>query len=292
MIADGLLADIAGVIGTIDESSLEPVHGGSINQAFSLRTDTGARYFLKTNRADASDMFAAEFAGLAELASARCIRVPQPIAYGTADGRSWLLLECLLLGPRTEQAEARLGTLLARQHRHCARRFGWSRNNTIGSTLQRNDRSDDWVGFFAHRRLGFQLRLAADNGWGATLAVGEAELRHAVARFFVDYQPEASLLHGDLWGGNWGATDDGEPVIFDPAVYFGDRETDLAMTRLFGGFGSSFYTAYNDEWPLDSGFQRRCDLYNLYHVLNHLNLFGQGYLAQAEALLSRLLNET
>jgi fructosamine-3-kinase len=107
--------------------------------------------------------------------------------------------------------------------------------------------------------------------------------------FFAGYQPEPSLLHGDLWGGNWGVIADEQPVIFDPAVYYGDREADIAMTRLFGGFGAEFFTAYNEAWPLDSGFERRCDLYNLYHVLNHLNLFGGGYLRQVSDMLDRLL---
>lgn len=294
MIADGVLTELAGVIGDFDTASIESVGGGSINRCFALPGKEGTRYFLKTNSdkgEETRDMFAAEFAGLMELADAHCVRVPRPIGLGAADGCAWLLLEYLSLGRRTVRAEGTLGTLLARQHRCCAASFGWSRDNTIGSTPQRNMQRKDWIEFFGEQRLGFQLRLAADNGLAASLESASSRLLDSLPNFFENYRPEASLLHGDLWGGNWGVTSDGEPVCFDPAVYYGDRETDLAMTKLFGGFGPEFYAAYNDEWPLDAGFQQRCDLYNLYHVLNHLNLFGRGYLGQAESMLNGLLSQ-
>ena len=173
-------------------------------------------------------------------------------------------------------------------HRTTRAEFGWVRDNTIGATPQPNTPDPDWVRFWARQRLGFQLALAARNGHGGALQrLGETLLGRLPD--LLDHAPAPSLLHGDLWGGNLGYMRDGEPVIYDPAVYYGDREADLAMTELFGGFGGDFYAAYREAWPLDPGYASRRDLYNLYHVLNHLNLFGGGYLGQALNLLGRLL---
>jgi len=147
------------------------------------------------------------------------------------------------------------------------------------------------VAFFRERRLRYQLDLAARNGYSGQLQPLADELLERLDGLFTDYQPRPSLLHGDLWGGNWAAAEGGEPVIFDPAVYYGDREADLAMTRLFGGFGPDFYAAYQGAWALDAGAGVRCDLYNLYHVLNHANLFGDGYIPQARAIIRGLLAE-
>ena len=149
--------------------------------------------------------------------------------------------------------------------------------------------TSDWIEFFAQYRLGFQLDLAERSGYGGRWLEQGRRLCSRLADFFDGYRPRPSLLHGDLWGGNWAADAAGEPVIFDPASYFGDREADLAMTQLFGGFGRAFYDAYTSAWPLDPGAGTRRDLYNLYHVLNHLNLFGGGYRAQAERMIGRLL---
>jgi len=196
----------------------------------------------------------------------------------------------LVHGPRRVRDDERglLGKQLAKQHRFCAEQFGWSRDNTIGSTPQHNSWSDDWVSFFAERRLGFQLELAAQNGFAGDLQSQGRQLIDNLGYFFSDYWPEASLLHGDLWGGNW-ASSNGRPVIFDPAVYYGDRESDIAMTRLFGGFGREFYAAYEEAWPTTSGSEKRTRLYQLYHVLNHLNLFGASYLGRAQDVIRNLL---
>jgi protein-ribulosamine 3-kinase len=183
---------------------------------------------------------------------------------------------------------AEVGRRLARLHRCGSPYFGWHRDNTIGSTPQRNDQTSDWVDFWRRHRLGFQLELAARNGYDRSLS-SSGERLMAVLDALIGHRPAASLLHGDLWGGNIGATREGEPVIFDPAVYYGDRETDLAMTELFGGFGSDFYAAYGEEWPLPPEYATRKILYNLYHVLNHLNLFGGGYLARAKAMMDQLV---
>ena len=192
---------------------------------------------------------------------------------------------------RRERDWAALGEGLAAMHRHCASEFGWRQDNTIGTTPQLNSYSSDWLQFWSERRLKFQLQLADRNGYQGELLKLGARLSEACHVLFDNYHPQPSLLHGDLWSGNVAALPDGTPIIFDPAVYFGDRETDIAMTELFGGFNGSFYSAYNDAWPLDKGYQQRKHFYNLYHVLNHLNLFGGGYLRQAEHLMSRLLSE-
>jgi fructosamine-3-kinase len=175
-------------------------------------------------------------------------------------------------------------------HRCESGRFGWHRDNTIGSTPQINDPSDDWITFYRDHRLGFQYQLAADHGYGELMPSGQ-QLMDCLDQFFADYKPRASLLHGDLWSGNYAIDQNGQPVIFDPAVYYGDREADLAMTELFGGFSARFYAAYNDAYPLDAGYKVRKNLYNLYHILNHLNLFGGGYLGQAERMTRQLLSE-
>jgi fructosamine-3-kinase len=158
------------------------------------------------------------------------------------------------------------------------------------STPQLNAPGGDWVAFWRGRRLGYQLNLAAAKGHGR-LAAGGARLMEKLPAFFVGHTPAPSLLHGDLWSGNAAMTAGGEPVVFDPAVYYGDREADLAMTELFGGFPPPFYEAYRAEFPLDPGYGTRKHLYNLYHVLNHLNLFGGGYGAQAAGMIERLLAE-
>ncbi|MDH5513031.1 MAG: fructosamine kinase family protein, partial [Gammaproteobacteria bacterium] len=182
----------------------------------------------------------------------------------------------------------RLGRELAQMHRATQKQFGWRHDNTIGSTPQINTPASDWVGFWREHRLGFQLELAARNGRNL-MRRGERLLAD-LGNFFRTYHPEPSLLHGDLWGGNVGATE-GQPVIFDPAVYYGDREADLAMTELFGGFSARFYQAYQEAWPLDTGYKVRKTLYNLYHVLNHFNLFGGGYASQAERMMDALLGD-
>ena len=183
------------------------------------------------------------------------------------------------------------GQQLARMHHQTSEQFGWHRDNTIGSTPQPNTPSDNWLEFWREHRLGYQLELAKQRGGqGSLLRKGE-ELMQMMPNLFTDYQPIPALLHGDLWSGNYAVTQEGEPIIFDPAVYYGDREADMAMTELFGGFPQRFYAAYNEIWPLDGGYQVRKTFYNLYHILNHFNMFGGGYAAQAERMTELVLSE-
>lgn len=267
-------------------ASRRPVGGGDINQAEMLVGRDGRRYFVKLNRADRLGMFEAEADGLTELAGA--VKVPQPVCSGVDGGRAYLVLEYLELESRG--AAALLGRQLAAMHRVSQPSYGWRRDNTIGATHQPNGWSADWIEFLRRRRLGFQLDLAARNGAPARLIEQGERLLDGLAEFFPGHAPAPSLLHGDLWSGNHGFAG-GEPVLFDPAVYYGDREADLAMTELFGGFPPTFYAAYKEVWPLDAGYPTRRTLYNLYHVLNHFNLFGGGYAMQAERMVGKLLSE-
>ncbi len=269
--------------------TLQAVHaagGGCINSARVIEGSDGRRFFVKTNQARYLAMFEAEAEGLEAIRATGTLRVPRPICSGAGADEAWLVLEYLEMGGRGSAAE--LGRRLAALHRHSWDRYGWYRDNTIGSTPQVNTPSDDWIAFYRDRRLGYQYTLAARRGAPRRLLDRGERLMSGLAGFFVGYRPAPSLLHGDLWGGNF-AYSGGEPVIFDPAVYFGDREADLAMTELFGGFPGEFYAAYREAWPLEAGYRVRRDLYNLYHVLNHFNLFGGGYLNQAERMTDALL---
>jgi len=231
-------------------------------------------------------MFEAEADGLRELAASQRIRVPLPVCSGADARSSWLVLEDLSLERRGD--EVPLARQLADLHRCTRPQFGWWRDNTIGATPQCNQDTPDWPSFWRDRRLGPQLAWARAHHAPRSLLESGERLQAALPAFFAGHTPVASLLHGDLWGGNYGYVG-GEPVLFDPAVYFGDRECDIAMTELFGGFTPRFHAAYREAWPLDPGYAERKILYNLYHVLNHFNLFGGGYAGQAEAMIRQLL---
>jgi fructosamine-3-kinase len=264
------------------------VSGGQINQ-FMTVSHGNTQYFIKLNSAGRLEMFEAEMAGLLALASTATIRVPQPVCYGEDGQTAFLVLEHLDL--HSQGLTGRLGEELAAMHRVTSDRFGWQQDNTIGLTPQINSTHRDWLEFWSSCRLGYQLRLAARNGYAGRLQSAGEKLLETMHGFFETYQPKPSLLHGDLWSGNYAYLENGRPVIYDPAVYFGDRETDLAMTELFGGFSKGFYEAYSSAYPMDEGYSTRKHLYNLYHVLNHLNMFGVAYLVQAESLINRLLSE-
>jgi len=267
------------------------VSGGSINSAYRVETESNNSFFVKLNRELLLPMFEAEAEGLQELRKPSAIRVPEPVFCGAGSGYAWIVTEFITFGRGSPQTQELFGHQFAEMHRQTADRFGWHRDNTIGSTPQINRWDDNWIGFYRDHRLGFQLELAASNGFTGSLQTKGERLMVGLDALFSDYQPIPSLLHGDLWGGNQAADGDGNPVIFDPAVYYGDREADLAMTGLFGGFSSRFYDAYNEAWQLDDGYTVRKTLYNLYHILNHANLFGGGYAMQAEGMMDQLLAE-
>jgi len=273
----------------IRPEQVSPVGGGCINEAWILRAGE-RRYFLKVNQADRLAMFEAEQQALQVLAAAQAVRVPQPYGCAVVGPWAFLVMEALELGSRGRSAE--LGEQLAALHRVSQPYFGFMADNYIGTTEQPNGWDADWVSFYGERRLGHQLALAGRRGLSRRILEAGERLREALPVFFSDYDPQPSLLHGDLWGGNYGFLIDGTPVLFDPASYFGDREADIAMTELFGGFDRAFRAAYEQSWPLDPGYAQRRELYNLYHILNHYNLFGGGYGRQAESLIQRLLAET
>jgi protein-ribulosamine 3-kinase len=264
------------------------VPGGSINECYRWPCAGGALFVKVAARATLPD-FEAEVAGLAELQAAHAVRVPRVMAVGYTEGAAFLALEWISAGARTPDCERRLGEGLAALHAVSGPRFGWTRDNTIGRTPQANSWADDWIEFFRERRLRPQLARAVAGGYADLLDAPGHRLLESLHLLLAGHRPAPSLLHGDLWGGNWLASEDIEPIVFDVAVYYGDRETDLAMTRLFGGFGDAFYRGYEGVTPAAAGEAERRDLYNLYHVLNHANLFGAGYARQARESIDRLL---
>lgn len=267
-------------------NSRRTVSGGCINQGYAV-TDGDRTFFVKLNSASQVAMFEAEALGLKQMLATATIRVPQPICWGITNESAYIVLEWLELGRGGTPAWADMGRQLAAMHaRSSSQAFGWEINNTIGSTPQINTWTTDWVEFYTHHRLGYQFQLARRRGGRFPQ---QEKLLAAIGQILAGHQPSPSLVHGDLWGGNAAFTSTGEPVIFDPATYYGDREVDVAMTELFGGFPAAFYQGYNEILPLDSGYERRKILYNLYHVLNHFNLFGRSYESQANEAIARLL---
>ncbi len=232
----------------------------------------------------------AEAAGLVELERAGAVQVPTVLAQGTDNGRDWLLLEYLPLETPSVDAWAHFGRALAAQHGVTADKHGWYRANYIGFTPQPNPREADWRVFFRDSRLGHQLQLAREHGLDSTTR-GRVEAVMAALETLVPASPEPALLHGDLWSGNIAAVG-AAPVIYDPAVYYGDADADLAMLELFGAPPAAFWSAYEEQRPLAPGYELRRDLYNLYHLLNHYNLFGGSFAGQARRVCERLLAET
>lgn len=266
----------------------EPRGGGCIHRAFVLRGSRSS-FFVKVNSRPHLAMFEAEAEALAAIAATGTIRVPAVTAIGDdAEQFSYLVLEHLALRPGSPEEFATLGRQLAALHRHAPpdKSFGWPADNFIGSTPQENSALPDWARFWRRRRLEPQLRLAASRG--ARLPDAET-LLEGIEELLANHHPAPALLHGDLWSGNVSFLGDGSPVLYDPASYFGDRETDLAFAELFGGFPPSFFEAYDSVWARPSGWEARREVYNLYHILNHLNLFGGGYERQALNGMERIL---
>jgi len=271
--------------------SLAPVGGGCINNGARIVTDSGGTFFLKWHPSAPPGMFDAEANSLQALARASSLRVPAPLAWDPGSGGdSWLLLEHVGSGPARDETRAALGAGLAEMHaRDAAPNFGWERDNWIGSLDQPNDPAESWGEFWRDRRIEPQLSLARSRGLARDVAFD----------FLLERIPGAledvavpELVHGDLWGGNWFADERGRPVLIDPAVYRGHGEVDLAMSELFGGFGPSFYDAYEQARPLSGAYTAyRRDLYQLYYLLVHVNLFGHAYEPGSLAAARRVLAE-
>jgi fructosamine-3-kinase len=229
--------------------------------------------------------------GWSYLQAAGALRVPAVYAHREPDEESpgFIALEWLGKGTSSREVAVALGRGLANLHRTTGPHYGLDHDNFIGANPQPNQPANDWVLFFTQQRLGYQLELLARNG----LLPGPRRnlLEKLLPRLgeWLPVDPPASLLHGDLWGGNWLTTATGEPALIDPAVYYGHREAELAFTELFGGYSSNFYGAYKEAWPLDEAYHDRKDLYNLYHLMNHLNLFGEGYGGSVDSILNRFV---
>lgn len=268
--------------------SARRLSGGDINEAFELSLTSGARVFLKTNADAAASMFPAEAHGLEWLRAAGALRVPRVLAVsaGRDDEPSFLVLELLTPSRPVRNFDERLGQGLAALHRFGAPRFGLERDNFIGSLPQRNRAHGSWAEFFWHERLCPQLDLAERGGHAARLRSGFERLRARLAELLGPSEPPARL-HGDLWGGNLHVDELGAPCLIDPAAYAGHREVDLAMMRLFGGFGDRVFRAYEEAYPLAPGHEDRVALYQLYPLLVHVNLFGGSYVDSALRSLAR-----
>jgi len=260
------------------------VGGGSIADSNIIETASGKRFFLKTGFS--GTIFFNEANGLKELRKPNCITIPKVIA---ADS-DFLILELILSGHRQKKFYTFFGRKLAQLHKYTTKNYGFYEDNFIGATHQENIPTDtereNWTEFYFNKRLMFQFKLAEKNGYATP------ELRNAfesieknIDNILKGSEEPPALLHGDLWSGNYITGNQGEPVLIDPAVYYGNREADLAMTYLFGGFDEEFYRAYNEAYPLKEGWEYRLNIYKLYHVLNHLNLFGMGYYNQAIRLM-------
>lgn len=269
-------------------ASAKPVGGGSIHRAWHL-TDGARHFFVKTGEIAAAKMFSAEAQGLKALSAAAVVSTPTFITLGQNATGAFLVLEYLDLEPLNPSAGAILGAAMAQLHRFTGESFGWAEDNFIGLSSQRNTPHPSWPCYFGEHRLRPQLQVAQQNGMERALVTKGYGIIELIGGLFLDHRPVPSLLHGDLWSGNAAQIGVDSPVIFDPACYYGDRETDIAMAELFGGFPTSFYAAYRLEWPLDAGYEARKPLYNLYHVLNHFNLFGSAYLGQAQRMIEGLL---
>jgi len=279
-------ARLAGEVGLDpDRARLRAVGGGSIGAAVCLYDDAG-QVFIKTLPEAQRAVLGAERDGLARLAAAGAIVTPAVVGDGVLDKHAWLALEWLDLAAPDRAGFARLGTGLAALHANTAGKHGLEHDNFLGASRQRNRRSADWTEFLFECRLGPQLDRA--NAVHDGFDDARDRLERAWTARFDGYRPPASLLHGDLWCGNVGRLDDGQPVVFDPAVHYGDRECDLAMAALFGGFDAEFEDAYRGVWPLDPGWTERRGFYQLYHLLNHANLFGGGYVARCRSLIDTL----
>jgi protein-ribulosamine 3-kinase len=266
-----------------DTSSLS---GGCISNAYKITDESGKEFFLKINSSD-KDLFIKEANGLNELRKANAIRVPEVILYK----RDFLLTEFISKGNRSKNFFEDFGRRFAEMHKYQTNEFGFYEDNYIGSNPQENipsaSEENNWAEFYFNKRILFQFKLAEKNGYTTNeLRKGISHLENNIHEIIGDSIEPPALLHGDLWGGNYIVDENGDACLIDPAVYYGHREADIAMTKLFGGFSSEFYKSYNEAYPLKKDYEYRENLYKLYHVLNHLNLFGRSYYSQAVSLIN------
>ena len=270
--------------------SSDSVSGGCISNACKLKTKTSKNYFLKFSDFSSNKMFLKEANGLKELRKANSIRVPDVIF---AD-KNFILLEYIETGNTNKNFFEDFGRKFAEMHKFSSESFGFYEDNYIGSTDQLNIPSEnernDWTKFYWNKRIFFQYKLAEKNGYAdSKLTEGIKKLENKIEKILSGTNEKPALLHGDLWSGNYMSDENGNACLIDPAVYYGHREADLAMTKLFGGFTDRFYSAYNEAFPLKEGCRYRENIYKLYHVLNHLNLFGRGYYSQAMSIITSYL---
>jgi len=287
---------------TFQMTQKKSVSGGDINAAYQIsgvnQSGEKRHYFVKINSADLEPMFQVEYDSLNELSQNKMIRIPKAVCYGICHdksfqpidksmlNKSYLVLEYIAMKHSGDAGQ--MGAALAHMHKITAAQYGWQQNNFIGSTPQSNHYHTDWLSFWCDERMIPQFRMLYDKGYQSYLSPISDKLLLHLEVLLKNHHPQASLLHGDLWSGNYAYDENLNPLLFDPALYYGDRETDLAMTELFGGFDENFYFSYNEVWPLDKGYKSRKTLYNLYHILNHANLFGSSYLNQAINMMERL----
>lgn len=262
------------------------VGGGCIANACIITTETGNKYFVKSYGSN-SQILKNEANGLKELAKANAIRLPEVIVFDD----DFLLLEFIEQGRRSKNFSTEFGRQFARMHKLKGEKFGFYENNFIGSNPQINlPENDNWIEFFWQNRLLYQYKLAEHNHFAdGELKTLFKNLEQVFISIVSGTEEPPTILHGDLWGGNYMVDSSGSAVLIDPAVYYGHREADLAMTKMFGGFDSSFYHAYNEEFPLTEDWEYRIDLYMLYHVMNHLNLFGSGYYSQVISIIRKYI---
>lgn len=286
-----LIADLARELDGLSEfTAATPVAGGDINAAFMI--ECGAqRFFVKLNSTDKLPMFEQEAQMLEQVNECCPLRVPRPFTTGVAASNAYMVMEHLNLAPLNETNAAELGEGLAVLHQSTADHYGWDQAGYIGSTRQPNENSRNWCEFWQHQRLGFQQKLAIRNGLQPHIATRLELLTDSLPALIGTHHPVAALLHGDLWHGNCGLDETGRAVLFDPACYYGDPEADLALTELFGGFTERFYQAYWHILPRAAEYEVRSQLYQLYHVLNHFNIFGGLYGNRAGTMVELLLAE-
>jgi fructosamine-3-kinase len=282
---DKIKKEIESRLGTVIIKS-QSLSGGCINNAQKIITESGKSYLLKLNSSAPADMFEKEAHGLNELQKANAVRVPDAKIFSA----NYLVTEFIESRYKSNTFFSDFGRQFADLHRYTNSSFGFYEDNYIGSTPQKNlaDGTEikNWTGFYFNKRLLYQLRLCEKNGYAdAELRDGIHKLENIIEEILQGSEEEPSLLHGDLWSGNYMVDENGNPCIIDPAVYYGHREADLAMTKLFGGYPEEFYRSYNENYPLKDDWQYRENIYKLYHVLNHLNLFGRGYYGQALSLI-------